>query len=63
MNKDPNRFWWLSLVLVVVSTAGFWIFERTLFPSRGGAIGAFVGFMLGGALSAVLEDYFDQNLK
>ena len=61
MDKDPNRFWWLSLVLVAVCTAGFWIFERTLFPGRYGFVGGVVGFLLGGALAAVLEDYFDQN--
>jgi len=61
MSKDPNRFWWLSLVLVAACTAGFWIFERMLFPSRYGFVGAVVGFALGGALAAVLEDYFDQN--
>jgi len=61
MSKDPNRFWWLSLVLVAASTAGFGIFERMLFPSRHGFVGAVVGFVLGGALAAVLEDYFDQN--
>jgi uncharacterized protein (DUF697 family) len=63
MTKDPNRFWWLSLVLVVFCTAGFWFFERTLFPVRGGVVGAVIGFALGGALSALLEDYFDQNLR
>ena len=63
MRKDPNRFWWLSLVLVVVCTGGFWLFERLMFPLNGGVIGAFVGFLLGAALAAVLEDYLDQNLK
>lgn len=61
MSKDPNRFWWLSLVLVVVCTGGFWFFERAMFPGNGGVIGCVVGFVLGGALAAVLEDYFDQN--
>lgn len=63
MNKDPNRFWWLSLVLVAVCTVGFWFFEHRVFPSRHGVLGAVIGFLLGGALSALLEDYFDQNLK
>ncbi len=61
MDKDPNRFWWLSLVLVVVCTAGFGLFEHVLFPSRFGFVGAVVGFLLGSALAALLEDYFDQN--
>ncbi|MBV8393654.1 MAG: hypothetical protein JOY81_10780 [Alphaproteobacteria bacterium] len=63
MNKDPNRYWWLSLVLVAACTTGFWYFEHALFPARSGAIGGIVGFLLGGALAAVLEDYFDQNLR
>jgi hypothetical protein len=63
MDKDPNRFWWLSLVLVVACTAGFWLFERAMFPASSGAVGCVVGFALGGALAALLEDYFDQNLK
>ncbi len=63
MDKDPNRFWWLSLVLVVTCTTGFWLFERTMFPADNGGVGCVVGFVLGGALAALLEDYFDQNLK
>jgi hypothetical protein len=63
MEKDPNRFWWLSVVLVVVCTGGFWLFERMVFPANFGLVGAIVGFLLGTALAAVLEDYIDQNLK
>ncbi len=61
MNTDPNRFWWVSLVLVAGGTVGFWFCEHTLFPARDGTIGGSGGFRLGGALAAILEDYFDQN--
>ena len=63
MDKDPNRFWWLSIVLVVFCTSGFWLFERLTFPLGSGLVGAIIGFLLGAALAAVLEDYLDQNLK
>ncbi len=63
MDKDPNRFWWLSLVLVAVCTGGLWYFERTMFPGNSGFVGCVVGFALGGALAALLEDYFDQTLS
>jgi hypothetical protein len=63
MDKDPNRFWWLSIVLVVVCTGGFSLFEHLMFPASSGLVGSIVGFLLGAALAAVLEDYLDQNLK
>ncbi len=63
MNKDPNRFWWLSVVLVAAGASGFCLFERAAFPGNFGLVGGVVGFLLGAALAAVLEDYFDQNLK
>lgn len=63
MDKDPNRFWWLSLVLIAAGSAGLWAFERAMFPANTGAVGAVIGFLLGTALAAILEDYLDQNLK
>ena len=33
MEKDPNRFWWLSLLLVAVCTVGLWLFQRSVFPA------------------------------
>ncbi len=61
MGKDPNRFWWLSLILVAGCMSGFWLFERMNFPSNSGLAGAIIGYLLGAALAAVLEDYLDQN--
>jgi hypothetical protein len=61
--KDPNRFWWLSPILVFASAAGFWYFEHRLFPASSGGTGTFVGFLLGAFLAALFEDYIDQNLK
>lgn len=61
MEKDPNRFWWLSLVLVGICTGGLYYFERTVYPASSGLVGLVVGLGLGGALAALLEDYFDQN--
>jgi hypothetical protein len=63
MSKDPNRFWWLSLVLVVACTGAFCFFERLTFPASIGLAGGVIGFLLGAALAAVLEDYLDRNLK
>ncbi len=60
--KDPNRFWWLSLILISSGSAGLWYFEHLMFPTSSGGIGAVVGFMLGAFLAALFEDYVDQNL-
>ena len=63
MPKDPNRFWWMSLVLVFVTALGFWYFEQKTFPQSHGTLGAIVGFLLGAFLAALFEDYLDQNAK
>ncbi|MBS0540988.1 MAG: hypothetical protein JSR47_19660 [Proteobacteria bacterium] len=63
MSKDPNRFWWLSLILIGASTVGLWYFQQAMFPQSVGGVGAVVGFLLGAFLAALLEDYVDQNLK
>lgn len=36
MTKDPNRFWWLKLVLIALCVAGVWYFEHMLFPLNSG---------------------------
>jgi len=61
MEEYTNRYWWLSLVLVATSTAGLWYFELRMIPSSNGLTGGIVGFFLGSALAALLEDFFDQN--
>lgn len=61
MTKDPNRFWWLSLVMVMVCTAGLWAFQRVVFPATFGGVGLAVGFVLGTAFAALLEDWIDHN--
>ena len=61
MEKDPNRFWWLSLVLVVSCAVGLWLFQRAMFPRTFGGVGLAVGFVLGTAFAALLEDWLDHN--
>ncbi|HTR86995.1 MAG TPA: hypothetical protein VMI56_21115 [Reyranella sp.] len=61
MEEYTNRYWWLSLVLVAASTIALWYFERRMLPNTEGVTGGIVGFLLGSALAALLEDYFDQN--
>ena len=39
MEKDPNRFWWLSLLLVALCTVGLWLFQRSVFPATFGGVG------------------------
>ena len=34
--KDPNRFWWLSLLLIGGCTAALWLFQRSVFPDTFG---------------------------
>ena len=58
---DPNRFWWLKLVLIAASTGGLWYFEHALFPQNSGWVGAAVGLVLGGCLAVVYEDYIDKR--
>jgi hypothetical protein len=61
MTNDPNRFWWLTPIIVLVCGAGVWYFELVTFPKSLGIIGAIVGLLLGAFFAALLEDYFDQN--
>lgn len=61
MSEDPNRYWWMSLVLVVLCTAGFHYFEKMTFPTSNGWVGIVIGFALGAFLAALLEDYMDQE--
>ncbi len=61
MTKDPNRFWWLKLVLIAVCCVGLWLFERALFPNNSGLLGAVMGLVLGAFLATVYEDYIDHN--
>lgn len=61
--KDPNRFWWFSLVLVFGGSLGLWYFEQRMFPAGNGIVGAIVGFLLGSFLAALFEDYLDQTIK
>ena len=61
MGNDPNRFWWLKLVLIAVCCAGVWYFEHVLFPHNSGWLGIIVGLVLGAFMATVYEDYIDQN--
>jgi len=61
--KDPNRFWWLSLLLIGGCTAALWLFQRSVFPDTFGGVGMAVGFVLGTAFAALLEDWIDQNTE
>ena len=61
--KDPNRYWWVSLLLVAGSAAGFWYFQQRMFPLSDGGLGAVIGFLMGAFLAALFEDYIDQNAK
>jgi hypothetical protein len=63
VSNDPNRFWWISLVLVFGTTLGFWFFEQRTFPSSSGIVGGIIGFLMGSFLAALFEDYIDQNAK
>jgi hypothetical protein len=59
--KDPNRFWWLKLVLIAGCCAGVWYFEHLLFPHNSGWLGVIMGLVLGAFMATVYEDYIDQN--
>jgi len=61
--KDPNRLWWLSLVVFAGCCVGIWAFERAVFPSSSGIIGAVIGFLLGAFMAALLEDYIEQSAE
>lgn len=61
MTKDPNRFWWLKLVLIALCCVGVWYFEHALFPKSSGWLGIGMGLVLGAFLATVYEDYIDQN--
>ena len=61
--KDPNRYWWVSLLLVPGTAFGFWYFQQKMFPASDGGLGAVVGFLMGAFLAALFEDYIDQNAK
>ena len=63
LRKDPNRFWWVSLVLVFGTAIGFWYFQQKMFPASDGLLGAVVGFLMGAFLAALFEDYMDQSAK
>ena len=63
LSKDPNRYWWVSLVLVFGTTVGFWYFQQRMFPASDGGLGALIGFLMGAFLAALFEDYIDQNAK
>jgi hypothetical protein len=59
--KDPNRLWWLKLVLIAASAVGMWYFEYALFPKNSGLLGAIVGLVLGACLAVIYEDYMDKR--
>ena len=61
MARNPARYWWLKLVLVVVCVLGLWGFEHVLFPESSGWIGVVVGLVVGAFMATVFEDYMDQN--
>ena len=61
--KDSNRYWWVSLVLVFGTAAGFWFFQQHMFPASDGILGAVIGFLMGSFLAALFEDYMDQSAK
>jgi hypothetical protein len=61
MAKDPNRFWWLKLVMIALCCVGVWGFERALFPLNSGWLGVAMGLVLGVFIAIVYEDYIDQN--
>jgi len=63
VRKDPNRYWWVSLVLVFGTALGFWYFQQKMFPASDGFLGAIVGFLMGAFLAALFEDYMDQSVK
>ena len=62
LHEDPNRFWWVSLVLVFGTAIDFWYFLQRMFPLSDGGLGAVVGFLMGASLAALFEDYVDQKL-
>jgi methyltransferase len=61
--RDPNRFWWLSLLVFATCWLGVWGFERAVFPQNNGFVGGTVGFVLGAFLAALFEDYVDQSTE
>jgi len=63
LRKDPNRYWWVSLLLVAGTAVSFWFFQQKMFPSSDGGLGAVVGFLMGAFLAALFEDFMDQNAQ
>jgi hypothetical protein len=61
--KDPNRYWWVSLLLVFGTALGFWYFQQRMYPGSHGRLGTIIGFLMGSFLAALFEDYVDQNAK
>lgn len=63
LSEDPNRYWWVSIVLVVGTSAGFWYFQHVMLPQSDGGIGAVIGYLMGAFLAALFEDYVEQNSR
>lgn len=61
MGTDDKRHWWMPLIVIAVTSAGLWFFQRAMFPGSLGGVGLVVGFFLGAALVAVFEDYLDNR--
>lgn len=61
--SDSRRHWWLPLVVIALTMASLWFFQRLLIAGSTGDVGLIVGFFLGVGLTVLLEDYVDHHTE
>ena len=61
MQTGIERKWWMPLLVIALTMASLWFFQRLVFPGSAGDVGLIVGFFLGVGLTVLLEDYIDHH--